>query len=605
MTQIFYGIQHLPEVQHAVSICFDTETLQLKPEVGKLRLLQLGSAALETIVVIDLFDLTIPEWGKLEQFFTNGERFWLAHNAVFDLAWLQEHGLYPRGNVRCSMIASKLLHNGIPNIKHSLKAVAKRELDIELDKEQQASDWGAKDLSDEQIDYAAKDVEALMELDAPLHSKLQREKLALAYSIECRALPAMAQMWRTGLPWNITSLDRAMADYKYDGHVLGEQFLRDLDAAMPAEHKLPRDPDGSFNTRAKTEGSVRLGTKKFAGFNLNSPAQLLHKFTVLLGKQPWDEKNDRASASRSALKPYAADNMVVGTYLQWKKKSKLEQMCKSLTEKVESDSFVRASYAQLGAETGRMTCSNPNLQQVPRDKELRSCVEAPEGWVLVNADFAQMELRLAAAVANDRLMIEAFKEGKDLHSLTAEALGCDRQIAKSANFGLLYGSGAKGLRNYAGSTGVLISLRQAEKIRRDWLNTYQGIARWQREQAQKADQTAREKMSELRIPLSNMRRLLPPNMNRLTVRANSPIQGAGAAVLKVALGNLWRCIGNDPDVKIAAAVHDEIILLAREEKAEFYGGVLKDCMESAEAKWLDEIPAVAEVKIGKTWDETH
>ena len=64
MTQIFYGIQHLPEVQHAVSICFDTETLQLKPEVGKLRLLQLGSAALETIVVIDLFDLTIPEWGK-------------------------------------------------------------------------------------------------------------------------------------------------------------------------------------------------------------------------------------------------------------------------------------------------------------------------------------------------------------------------------------------------------------------------------------------------------------------------------------------------------------------------------------------------------------
>ena len=116
--KIFHGIQHLPEVQHAVSICFDTETLQLKPEVGKLRLLQLGAPALETIVVIDLFDLTIPEWGKLEQFFTNGERFWLAHNAVFDLAWLQEHGLYPRGNVRCSMIASKLLYNGIPNIKH-------------------------------------------------------------------------------------------------------------------------------------------------------------------------------------------------------------------------------------------------------------------------------------------------------------------------------------------------------------------------------------------------------------------------------------------------------------------------------------------------------
>ena len=605
MTKIFHGIQHLPEVQHAVSICFDTETLQLKPEVGKLRLLQLGAPALETIVVIDLFDLTIPEWGKLEQFFTNGERFWLAHNAVFDLAWLQEHGLYPRGNVRCSMIASKLLYNGIPNTKHGLKAVAKRELNIELDKEQQASDWGAAQLTDDQIDYAAKDVEVLMALDAPVHKKIQELGMSLAYAMECRALPAMAQMWRTGLPWNITSLDRAMADYSYDGQLLGEQFLRDLDAAMPPEHKLPRDDDGKFNTRAKAEGSIRLGTKKYAGFNLNSPAQLLHKFTVLLGKQPWDEKNDRASASRSALKPYAADNMVVSTYLQWKKKSKLEQMCKSLAEKVDADSFVRASYAQLGAETGRMTCSNPNLQQVPRDKELRQCVEAPEGWLLVNADFAQMELRLAAAVANDDVMTRAFVNGEDLHTLTAEALGCDRQIAKSANFGLLYGSGAKGLRNYAGSNGILISVPQAERIRKGWLNTYQGIARWQREQARIADSTSRESMPELRIPLSNMRRLLPPHQNKLTVRANSPIQGAGAAVLKVALGNLWKQIEGDPNVKIAAAVHDEIILLAREDKAVHYGQVLKECMESAEAKWLGDIPAVAEVKIGKRWSETH
>ena len=127
MTKIFHGIQHLPEVQHAVSICFDTETLQLKPEVGKLRLLQLGAPALETIVDIDLFDLTIPEWGKLEQFFTNGERFWLAHNAVFDLAWLQEHGLYPE---QCPLLddRKRAAALGIPNIKHSLKAVAKREL---------------------------------------------------------------------------------------------------------------------------------------------------------------------------------------------------------------------------------------------------------------------------------------------------------------------------------------------------------------------------------------------------------------------------------------------------------------------------------------------
>ena len=129
-----------------------------------------------------------------------------------------------------------------------------------------------------------------MALDEPLHSKLQREKLALAYSIECRALPAMAQMWRTGLPWNITSLDRAMADYKYDGHVLGEQFLRDLDAALPLKHKLPREDDGTFNLNKAKRGSEKFPERfgKFvpAGFNLSSPGQLLKKFTALLGKQP-------------------------------------------------------------------------------------------------------------------------------------------------------------------------------------------------------------------------------------------------------------------------------------------------------------------------------
>lgn len=617
MTQIFHGIQHLPEVQHAVSICFDTETLQLKSEVGKLRLLQLGSAALDVIVVIDMFDLTIPEWGKLEQFFSNGERFWLAHNAVFDLSWLQEHGLYPRGKIRCTQLASRLLHNGKPNVHHTLKDVVKRELGIDISKEQQLSDWSAHELSEEQLDYAAKDVEVLMQLDEPLHRKIQQEGLALAYSMECRALPAMAQMGRTGLPWNASSLEQTRNDYAYDAKLLGEQFLRDFDAALPYEEKLPRFKDGSFNHNKTEKGSKkypqRFGEYVPAGFNLSSPAQLLKKFTALLGEVPTIEEKKpgtnevikKPSASRSALRPYVADNLVVGVYLQWKKKEKLRQMCQSLSEKVETNSFVRASYMQLGAETGRMTCSQPNLQQVPRDKELRHCVEAPEGWLLVNADFAQMELRLAAAIAEDEVMTQAFIKGEDLHTLTAEAIGCDRQIAKSANFGLLYGSGAKGLRSYAGSNGILLSLPQAERIRKKWLDTYQGIAQWQRDQAALADKTSRQKMSELRIPVSNMRRFLPPNQNKLTVRANSPVQGAGAAVLKVALGSLWTHLGSDPDVKIAAAVHDEIILLAREEKAVHYGQVLQECMESAEAKWLGRIPAVAEVKIGKRWSETH
>ena len=93
----------------------------------------------------------------------------------------------------------------------------------------------------------------------------------------------MAQMWRTGLPWNAENLQQRKVDYEHDIKGLAKDFVQQLDAAMPEEHKLPRDDDGSFNLRAKDEGKLRDGTKKYAGFNINSPKQLVEKLTVLLG----------------------------------------------------------------------------------------------------------------------------------------------------------------------------------------------------------------------------------------------------------------------------------------------------------------------------------
>jgi DNA polymerase I-like protein with 3'-5' exonuclease and polymerase domains len=282
-------------------------------------------------------------------------------------------------------------------------------------------------------------------------------------------------------------------------------------------------------------------------------------------------------------------------------------MVESIQEKLGPDGFVRASYLQLGAETGRMSCIKPNNQNIPRDEHFRSCVEAPEGWVLVDADFGQMELRLAAAVAQDERMTKAFQDGEDLHTVTAAALGCDRQIAKSANFGLLYGSGAKGLRNYAGAMGVQITFEEAQVIRQQWLDTYYGIYQWQREQAKAADNTEGDPWAEVRIPVTGFRRFLPGDMNRLTVRANTPIQGAGAAILKCALGNLWPHLyeAGEEIVKLAGVVHDEILLLVREGYEERWAAILKEIMEAAEAKWLGDIPALAEVNVGKRWSETH
>ena len=214
-----------------------------------------------------------------------------------------------------------------------------------------------------------------------------------------------------------------------------------------------------------------------------------------------------------------------------------------------------------------------------------------------------MELRLAAIVAQDENMMLAFKEGKDLHTATAEALGCERQIAKSANFGLLYGSGAKGLSNYAAGMGVRLSETEAARIRTAWLTEYSGIAKWHKKLSQLSDRTSG--MPELRIPVTDMRRYLPGDFNRLTIRANSPVQGAGAAILKCALGTLWQHLEGSEEAKICAAVHDELILLVKKEHVEKWKDLLKNAMESAEAKWLGDVPAIADVNVGETWQETH
>ena len=603
--QVFHGIQHLDKIETATSVCFDTETLQLQPERGKLRLLQLGSGARNTVVLIDCFDLDKSEWVKLRRFFGSPVRYWLAHNAVFDLGWLQEHDIYPHGWVRCSMLASRLLTNGMPFPKHGLANVVKRYLGTELSKEQQRSDWSG-DLSDEQLDYAANDVVALMQLDEILDHKIGRDRLSEAYGLECRALPAMAQMWRTGLPWNAANLQQRKEDYEVDIKALEKDFILQLDHALPEGKKLPRDEDGSFNLRAKDEGKLRDNTKRYKGFNLNSPKQLLEKLTDLLNETPKDA-NGKPSASRQVLRSYAADHEVIQIYLEWKRADKRRQMINSIQEKMDGDGFVRASYMQLGAESGRMSCIKPNNQQIPRDPQFRGCVEAPEGYLLVDADFGQMELRLAAAIAGDERMISAFQRGEDLHTVTAETIGCSRQIAKSANFGLLYGSGAKGLRNYAGGSGITMTVERAGEIRKDWLNAFSGIAEWQQEMAKESQETEGDKWADTRIPVSGMRRYLQGDMNRLTVRCNTPIQGAGAAILKCALGKLWPLVheAGEETVRIAAAVHDEILLLVREDAAEEWAACLKQVMEEAEAKWLGDIPALAEVSIGKTWMETH
>lgn len=613
LDETLFGTEHLSRLSDAAWVVLDTETTGLRPVAGGLRLVQLGAPG-RPVVVVDVWKCSEADLAALRAFL-RVPRWWYAHNAVFDVGWLQENDFDLGGEIFCTMLASRMLENGRPNVRNGLQPALKRYLDIEISKEQQASDWSAPALSEEQLSYAANDVRYLVQLVGVLRQRVKSARLEPAWDLECRAIPAIAQMQRVGIPFNRTKLEQLRDDLQTQITDLGERFVVQLDAALPETHKIPRDADGTFNLRAKESGSIRLGTKAYAGFNMNSPKQLVEKFAVVLGNVPVDA-DGKPSASRKALRAYAADHEVVQVYLEWKRAEKRRQMVVAMLEHQSEDGFIRANYMQLGADTGRMSCREPNNQQIPRDARFRAAAEAPEGWIFVCADYGQMELRLAAAISNDAVMIKAFQDNLDLHTLTAAAIyptetedqaeqKLRRQVAKSANFGLLFASGAKGLREYAGSMGITMTIEEAEQIRDTFHRTYEGISAWQRTNAIAADKSRSNKWPEVRIPVSGLRRYLLGDMNRVTTRCNTPVQGSGAAIMKLALSKLWPHIkkAGEDQVKLSAVVHDEVLLLVREGLEQEWAERLSLLMEQAEAKWLGEIPALAEAAWGHTWQE--
>src|SRR5262249_9192338 len=265
---------------------------------------------------------------------------------------------------------------------------------------------------------------------------------------------------------------------------------------------------------------------------------------------------------------------------------------------VAADGRVYADWNQLGNVAGRSSCSEPNLQQIPRDGRYRRCFVAPPGRLLVKADFAAAHLRIAAKIADEAKMIEAFQAGQDLHRLTARALlgkegigKQDRQLAKAVAFGLLYGMGAKGLRVYAKQRyGVDMTREEAGRHKRTFFATYPGLATWHRRTAAgKAGQT------ETRT-LTGRRRLLDPK-TPLMHRLNSPVLGTEADAAKLALALLWERRDACPGARPVAFIHDEILIEADINQADAAAAWVKQAMLDGMAPLIDPVPVAVEVKV--------
>jgi DNA polymerase-1 len=553
----------LPELLAAPILGVDGETTGLDPRRHRLRLIQLATP--ERVYVLDAVRTDVR---LLAPLFAEARGPVLAgHNLKFDLHFLARAGLpVPPGHrLFDTMLAAQLLGAGTADgriDRCGLAAVAGRLLGITIDKTLQQSDWSGP-LSDGQIAYAARDAAVLLRLRDRLAADLDQAGLGRVAQLEMRALPAVVWLEATGAPFD------AAAWQQVSDPVVQRQV--ELEAEL---------------TRLAGTGTL-FGT---SSVRWSSPAQVMR---LLQARGHAITNTDEAT-----LVALAEVEPIASLLLDYREASRRAGAYGSeFLRHVAPDGRIHPSYIQIGAATGRMACSTPNLQQVPRDNAYRACFRPGPGRVLVKADYSQIELRIAAEIAGDRRMQEAFQRGEDLHTLTARlVLGkqdvtkADRQAAKALNFGLLYGMGAETFRQHAATEyGVQLTPEEAASLRARWLTAYAGIRAWHRSQPDGATETR---------TLAGRRRR---NVERFTEKLNTPIQGTGADGLKAALARLWEMRDRCPSAVPVLCVHDEIVVECDEQDAEEARAWLVTAMQQGMQSFLRRVPVEVEAVIVKDW----
>lgn len=552
----------------------DTETTGLDPHDAKLRLVQIACDGLP-VLVIDCFSF-LPGGAGLLSEIIGSPCVKIFHNAKFDLQFLLPYGL--PGRIFDTMLAAQLLFSSGGPERFSLRAAAKHYLGEEVGKEEQTSDWSGE-LAESQIKYAALDAEVLLRLRETMVGKIYENGLQRVAEIEFHCAKAVAFMEYCGIHLDIDKWKALTAE---------KEKLRD--EALSKLYEYTGRP-AVQTTLWEDEGESEILGQSFD--NNNYVTELLRRNNIPVN-----------STSRAELYQYSG-NPLVEAVSEYRKSAKalsafLYPFPKAIKEKTNR---LHARYGQISAWSGRMSCYSPNVQQIPRESAFRECFTAPEGRKLLTADYSQIELRVAARIARDERMTEAFRKGGDLHTLTASLLKNkpaaevtkeERQAAKAVNFGLVFGMGAAGLRQSALlSYGVEMSQEEANLFRERYFNAYVGIKRWH-------DSIKSAPPIEGRTLAG--RKFLYPAASALPVYLNSPVQGTAADIMKKALGLIIERI-NISETYIVAVVHDEILLETPEEKAAENAALLKNAMEEAGNSILSPLPVEAEVKISASWAE--
>ena len=525
---------------------------------------------------------------KLKPWLEDKEAKKIGHNLKYDSHIFANHGIELNGTDFDSMLESYVLNSTAT--RHNLNAVAKRYLNLDTTSYEDVAGKGVKQIGfnqvslEDAIHYAAEDADVSFQLHQTLHPKLMEiNSLAKLYTdIEAPLLKVLQTIERNGV-----LIDESMLQKQSD------QFAITLKELESKAHSLAG-----------------------AEFNLNSPKQLQEilydKLSLpILKKTP----KGQPSTAESVLQRLAEDFPIVQTILSYRTTAKLKT---TYTDKLplmvnQDTGRVHTSYHQAVTATGRLSSSDPNLQNIPirtvEGRRIRQAFIAPKGFQILAADYSQIELRIMAHNSQDPGLLDAFQAGLDIHQATAaEIFAVDlqsvsaeqRRSAKAINFGLIYGMSAFGLTRQLGITrGDAQEYIELYFARYPKVKEYMDAIRNQARESGFVETVFGRRLYLPDIDSRNYQRRQYAERSAI----NAPMQGTAADIIKKAMIDLeQRLVAESINAKIIMQVHDELVLEVEDSSV----GAVSELVTEAMGKAADlDVVLKVDLGVGENWDQAH
>lgn len=581
-------IQILPELREVDVLCFDTETTGVDAMSAQLLGISLSHKETAGYYIAVNKDLKVERLCELiGPLFQNENVTFVAHNYKYDYMMLSRYGIEVKGKVFDTMIAAYLIDSAQPL---KMDALAMRYLNYAPIPIEDLIGSGRKQLNMQDVElakvaeYAAEDSDITLRLYHILSNKLQADNLVgVANDIDFPLVRVLSHMEMSGI-----TIDRNMlSEFSV---ILGNELM-DLEKEIYAMAGIE--------------------------FNINSPQQLGEVLFKRM-KLPSGKKTatGKYSTSESVLSDLALRYEFPSKILEYRSLAKLRSTyVDALPPLIHPDTGrIHTNFNQSVAATGRLSSSNPNLQNIPirtdRGREIRKAFVPAPGFQLLSADYSQIELRVIASISGDEAMIQAFQSGEDIHARTAKELfGLDpdaevdreqRRKAKEVNFGIPYGVSAFGLAQRLG-----IGNNEAKEIIDQYFERFPGIKRY----IEDTIQFARE--NGFVQTLAGRRRYIPDiNASNFNIRSfaertaiNMPIQGTAADLIKLAMIRIHDAFTvKNVKSRMLLQVHDELVIEVHESEIDDVKEIVRVCMEGAMEM---SAPLKVEMGVAGNWLEAH